>query len=144
MESDTVTVSRRPRRRPAVRRPRTCPLPCWQRRPRTRPAAAASWTSAAGQRVSRKYRRGRFDTGRLQQREYAKLRRIVPALSSLDTANQARPRRVSKVTVMHCLSSSNSKQAALCRPIVIYPTATTVTDLCKLLSYVSCQLTCFM
>jgi len=91
METDSEAVVRRP----VVRR-RLGPSP-WQRRPRPRQAVASSWTSAAGQRVCRKYRRGRLDVGRLQQREYDKLRRIVPALSVVDTANQTRPRRVSKV-----------------------------------------------
>ena len=116
MESPSVTVPPPPRRRPIVRRPRAFHPP-WRRRPLARPGVTASWTSAAGQRVCRKYRRGRFDVGRLQQREYDKLRRIVPALSALDTAKQTSPGRVSKVTTIHCLSNSrpisSSKQLRL-------------------------------
>jgi len=100
METDRVALSRRPPRRPVLRRLRASRSP---RRPLAGRAVAASWTSVAGQRVCRKYRRGRFDTGRLQQREYDKLRRIVPSLNALDTANQTRPRRVSKVTEPHLL-----------------------------------------
>ena len=57
-----------------------------------------SWTTAAGQRVSRKYRRRRRrDVRRLQlQREYDRLRTIVPALSVIDAAANQRP-RVSQV-----------------------------------------------
>lgn len=96
--SDSVAASRRSLRRPAVQRRRVLCSPWRRRSSKIRPSVAASWISAAGQRVCRKYRRSRFDVGRLQQREYDKLRRIVPALSAVDTANQTRPRLVSKVT----------------------------------------------
>jgi len=114
MEADSDAVVRRPARCRRIVRRRLGPSP-WRRRPRVRQTVASSWTSAAGQRVCRKYRRGRLDVGRLQQREYDKLRRIVPALSVVDTANQTRPRRVSKVTATYCLSNSQG-----CKHIFIF------------------------
>jgi len=104
MESRPLASVSRRRRTVAPQCPAHLPSP-WQRRGRLpgeghRPPAvpvSASCTSVAGQRVSRKYRRSRRHIGRkLQQREYDKLRRIVPALRA---ANQKRPMtRVSKVT----------------------------------------------
>jgi len=104
MASDDVALSRRPG---VARYGRVFPSP--RRHP-----IAVSWTAAAGQRVCRKYRRSRFDVGRLQLREYDKLRRIVPALSVLDTANQRRPRRVSKVTASYLLSISKNSRCCHC------------------------------
>lgn len=61
--------------------------------------SCSSSASVAGLRVSRKYRRSRRpDVRRLQQRQYDKLRRIVPSLRRLDTA--ANQRRVTKVTIV--------------------------------------------
>ena len=132
MESDVVSVSRRPGRRRPVETGR-------RRRGRCPVARRVSWTSAAGQRVCRKYRRGRVDVvGRLQQREFNKLRRIVPALCS--TSQTRPPRRVSKVTdpAVHTTtttsSSNNSKQ----------PCVGLYNQFIQRSSSSSCQLTCFM
>jgi len=115
MESKSVTVSpARPRRRPVIGRRLAVPLPRRRRPSAVRHVSAASRTSAsaAGQRVCRKYRRSRFDVRRLQQREYDKLRRIVPALRVPDSAEKMRPRRVSKVNSQRAASMLQQQQQA--------------------------------
>jgi len=110
MASGDVTASLRPTSRPSV-----VPQRVWSTPPRPG-RGGRSWSSTAGLRVCRKYRRSRrrhHDVDRLQQREYDKLRRIVPALRLRDdTANHRRPRRVSKVTTS-CLLSSFSNSTAV-------------------------------
>jgi len=99
-------VSHRRGRRPMVARSRVVPPRSergggGRRQPATAVAAAVSWSTVAGRRVSRKYRRSRrrrrSHVGRAElQREYDKLRRIVPALSVIDTTTHTPP-RVSQV-----------------------------------------------